>query len=100
MRFRERGCQSTKRHQPSSSRRYSSNPRAQFAGDITSRPACKRQKREDPIVSPRPGLLVCRKEGLSEEIASEVPPPAHHSTRSFRDRRGRVVENPPPTSRP
>ena len=34
---------------------------------------CGRQKREDPIVSPRPGLLVCRKEGLTGEIASEVP---------------------------
>ena len=34
---------------------------------------CGRQKREDPIVSPRPGRLVCRKEGLTGEIASEVP---------------------------
>jgi len=45
------------------------------AGLATTRRAvrCGRQKREDPIVSPRPGLLVCRKEGLSGEIASEVP---------------------------
>ena len=34
---------------------------------------CGSQKREDPIVFPRPGLLVCRKEGLTGEIASEVP---------------------------
>src|SRR5258705_12305427 len=42
-----------------------------------------RQKREDPIVFPRPGLLVCRKEGLDRTVASEVPRPAFGSPRRY-----------------
>ena len=44
-----------------------------LAPHSTSRLPYGARKRAGPIVSPRPGLLVCRKEGLQDEIAIEVP---------------------------
>src|SRR5262245_37813905 len=41
------------------------------------------QKREDPVVSPRPGLLVCRKEGLFTASATRVPHATHELPRQL-----------------